>query len=65
MTDNIFVMPRDLAADLASRAALAADLLIQRDELLKQVDDLQRQRDALLATLEDANALNAELLKHC
>ena len=39
MTDNLFVMPRNLAADLAARAALAATLLMQRDELLKQVSD--------------------------
>lgn len=55
--NNIFVMSRDMAADLAARAALATSLLVQRDELLEQIATLQ-------ATLDDTVELADELLKH-
>ena len=42
MKPNLFVTTRELAVDLAARAALSATLLMQRDELLKQVSDQAR-----------------------
>ena len=45
MTDDLFIVPRALAADVAARAALSTDLLRQRDALLEQIASLQVKLD--------------------
>ncbi len=56
MTDNLFVITRELAANIAGRAALAATLLIQRDELLAEIVKLRRDlAQAKIALDERAN----------